>query len=65
MMEAVQDGWYDTCDIGRFDDEGIPISGSRGAVAGVPDDRKGERLVVIHTAQEEVLETVLAKLAGL
>lgn len=34
------------------------------AVAGVPDEKKGERLVVLHTAGEVVLDGVLEKLAG-
>lgn len=33
------------------------------AVTGAPDERKGERLVVIHTAKPELLEEVLGKLA--
>ena len=32
------------------------------AVAGVPDERKGERLVVLHTLPEEALKAVLEKL---
>ncbi|MFT6864504.1 MAG: acyl-[acyl-carrier-protein]-phospholipid O-acyltransferase, partial [Akkermansiaceae bacterium] len=33
------------------------------AVTGVPDEKKGERLVVIHTASAELLEEVLMKLS--
>ena len=33
------------------------------AVTGVPDEKKGERLVVIHTANEELLDEVLKKIA--
>ncbi|MFC7338187.1 AMP-binding protein [Haloferula chungangensis] len=33
------------------------------AVTGVPDERKGERLVVLHTANQELLDEVLAKLS--
>ena len=32
------------------------------AVTGLPDEKKGERLAVVHTASEEVLEEVLSKL---
>ncbi len=32
------------------------------AVTGLPDDKKGERLAVIHTASADLLETVLEKL---
>ena len=34
------------------------------AVTGVPDEKKGERLVVIHTAVDGVLEECLGKLSG-
>jgi acyl-[acyl-carrier-protein]-phospholipid O-acyltransferase/long-chain-fatty-acid--[acyl-carrier-protein] ligase len=33
------------------------------AVTGVPDDKKGERLVVVHTLEEERLQQCLARLA--
>lgn len=33
------------------------------AVTGVPDERKGERLVILHTIEDERLEVVLEKLA--
>ena len=32
------------------------------AVTGVPDEKKGERLVVLHTAGEDLLAAVLKKL---
>ena len=34
------------------------------AVAGVPDEKKGERLVVVHTLPADKLAPVIAKLAG-
>jgi acyl-[acyl-carrier-protein]-phospholipid O-acyltransferase/long-chain-fatty-acid--[acyl-carrier-protein] ligase len=34
------------------------------AVTGVPDERKGERIVVLHTLEERLLESVLTCLAG-
>ena len=92
--EVLQDGWYDTGDIVRQDDDGflwiegrlsrfskiggemVPhgnveealneLAGEAGqvfAVTGVPDDKKGERLVVIHTADDALLEKVLAGMA--
>ena len=33
------------------------------AVAGVPDDKKGERLVVLHTIEEGLLDAVLSRLS--
>jgi len=33
-------------------------------VTGVPDERKGERIVVLHTLEERLLESVLTCLAG-
>lgn len=40
------------------------VTGQTFAVTGVPDDKKGERLMVVHTLTESVLETVLEKLAA-
>ncbi|MCB1231317.1 MAG: AMP-binding protein [Verrucomicrobiae bacterium] len=92
--EAVlRDGWYDTGDIVRRDEDGylwiegrlsrfskiggemVPHGnveevlndlGGDGErlflVVGVPDDKKGERLMVLHTVGEDLLETVLEKL---
>jgi acyl-[acyl-carrier-protein]-phospholipid O-acyltransferase/long-chain-fatty-acid--[acyl-carrier-protein] ligase len=34
------------------------------AVTGLPDDKKGEKLMVIHTLEVEALEIVLERLAG-
>jgi acyl-[acyl-carrier-protein]-phospholipid O-acyltransferase/long-chain-fatty-acid--[acyl-carrier-protein] ligase len=33
-------------------------------VVGVPDEKKGEKLVVLHTASEDLLAQVLEKLNG-
>ena len=34
------------------------------AVTGLPDEKKGERIVVLHTLEEQPLEQVIAGLAG-
>ena len=92
--EVLQDGWYDTGDIVRQDNDGFlwiegrlsrfsKIGGEMVphgnvedtlndlanqndkifAVTGVPDEKKGERLVVIHTAGKDLLAEVQKKLS--
>lgn len=93
--EVLRDGWYDTGDIVRRDEEGyLWIEGRQSrfskiggemvphgrveevlhelaggnerifAVTGVADERKGERLVVVHTADDDLLDRVSDGLAG-
>ncbi|MEM6279421.1 MAG: AMP-binding protein [Verrucomicrobiota bacterium] len=91
--QVLRDGWYDTGDIVRRDEDGflwiegrlsrfskiggemVPhgnvedtlndlVEGEERLflVVGVPDEKKGEKLVVLHIASDEVLEGVIEKL---
>ena len=93
--EVLKEGWYNTGDIVRMDDddflwiegrlsrfskiggEMVPhgnleetlndLAGQNTrifAVTGVPDEKKGEQLLVIHTADGELLKEVLTQLSN-
>ena len=93
--KAIKDGWYNTGDMGKIDDDGfIIITGRLSrfakiagemiplekleeemhavlgtndrvlAVAAVPDDRRGERLIVLHLATLAMAPRELGKMLG-
>jgi len=91
--EVLREGWYNTGDIARIDDDGfititdrlsrfskiggemvpharveevlhglLGLTEQRFAVAGVPDENKGERLVVLHTLDDDELDDLVSQL---
>jgi acyl-[acyl-carrier-protein]-phospholipid O-acyltransferase/long-chain-fatty-acid--[acyl-carrier-protein] ligase len=99
--EVIRDGWYNTGDIAKFDDEGfVEITGRQSrfskiggemvphikieqtlaciidnfeqddepdlkvAVTAVPDQRKGERIIVVHKPFNRPVEDIIKQLAA-